>query len=90
MSNEKGIMKKCEVFDPNCEGCRPAMMDVKTGQKLPPEHPTMKVVNELWDAAPRTEQEACFRVWVHNSRASADMALAAAFFEKVRTRLNAS
>lgn len=75
-------------FDPSCEGCRPAMMDAKTGQKLPPDHPTMKVINELWDAAPRAEQEACFRVWVHNSRAPADMVLAQAFAERVQARLS--
>lgn len=77
-------------FDPNCEGCRPAMMDAKTGEKLPPNHPTMKVVNALWDASPREEQEACFRVWVHNSRAPSDMRLAGAFFQRVQEKLDSS
>ncbi len=80
----------CESFDPHCEGCRPAIMDPQTGQKLPPDHPMMKVVNELWDAAPRPEQEACWRVWVKNSRAPDDIRLSGAFFQRVQARLDAS
>ena len=75
-------------FDPNCEGCRPAMMDPQTGERLSSDHPAMKVINELWDAAPRAEQEACFRVWVHNSRADRDMRLAGEFFQRVQQKLD--
>lgn len=77
-------------FDPNCEGCRPAMADVSTGRTYPPDHPTMVIVNELWDAAPLEEKKACFRIWCHNSRAREDLELGAKFFERVQVRLKSS
>lgn len=78
----------CESFDPACPGCRPAMM-ASDGKKLPDDHPAMKVVLALWDVAPRPEQEACWRVWVKNSRSDDDMRLANEFFKKVQAKLDA-
>jgi hypothetical protein len=80
----------CEKFDPNCPGCRPAILDPISGQALPKDHPMVVVVNEVWDAAPREEQEACWRIWVKNGRDLADMELAASFMNKVQSKLNLS
>jgi hypothetical protein len=79
----------CEVFDPNCEGCKPAMMD-SSGRKLGPDDPAMKIVNEEWGKTPRDEQEACWRIWVKNSRSPVDMVLAQSFFERVQNRLKSA
>lgn len=71
----------CEQFDPLCPGCRPVMFDPATGLALPSDHPIMQVVNRLWDALPRERQEACWRVWVKNSREPGDIAMITEFLE---------
>ena len=71
-------------FDPDCEDCRPAMLDVETGLKLPKDHPTMVLVNAAWDASPLEEKQACFRIWVHSSRDKRDAQLAQRFFDRVQ------
>ena len=80
----------CEKFDPNCPGCRPAIMDPRTGRALPKDDPIVVTINEVWDAAPREEQEACWRIWVKNGREYEDMKLAAAFMSRVQAKLNLS
>jgi hypothetical protein len=57
---------------------------------MPKDDPVMVAVNEVWDAAPREEQEACWRIWVKNGRDLADMKLASSFMDKVQARLNLS
>ncbi len=65
----------CEAFDPNCEGCRPVILDVTTHEPLPADSAVMRAVNTVWDAAPREEQEAFHRVTVKNSRDPLDLEL---------------
>lgn len=80
----------CEKFDPNCPGCRPAIYDPSTKQVMAQDHPMMVAVNAVWDAAPREEQEACWRIWVKNGRDQSDLRLASAFMEKVQERLTSN
>lgn len=84
----KGQYMSCDHFDPNCEGCRPAILDPQTGRAMPKDHPMVVAINEVWDAAPREEQEACWKIWVKNGRDPGDMKLASAFMDKVQARLN--
>lgn len=35
-------------YDPNCEGCVPALIDLKTGRPLPKDHPAMVRVLCIW------------------------------------------
>lgn len=80
----------CEKFDPNCPGCRPAILDPRTGKPMPKDHPLVVNVNAVWDAAPREEQEACWRIWVNNGRDPEDLNLASVFMDKVQAGLKPS
>lgn len=76
----------CEKFDPNCQGCRPAIIDPRTGKVLPADDPVMEIVNRVWDASPLDEQEAFWRVTVKNSRNLRDLDL----MQALTSRMTAS
>ncbi len=80
----------CEKFDPNCEGCRPAILDATTQQVLPKEHPVMVLMNEVWDSATHEEQEAYWKVTVKNSRDSKDLVLASNIIDRFKERAAAN
>lgn len=82
-----GDLMTCDKFDPKCPGCRPVIFDPRTQRNFPADDPTMVAVNEVWDASPWEEQEACWRIWVKNGRDPADMKLASSFMDKVQARL---
>ncbi len=63
----------CKEYDDNCEGCQPAIVDPRTGQKLPESDPVMMVIRAFWKTVPMDLKRACHRVWCHNSRADADL-----------------
>ena len=56
------------VFDPDCPGCRPAILDWQTQIPLPDDHPMVVAITEVWKISPRDEQEAYHQVMVNNSR----------------------
>lgn len=53
-------------YDPNCPHCTPAMLDLKTGTALPEDHPTMKIVMRVWNAAPFEQRRAYLAVTADN------------------------
>lgn len=63
----------CKEYDENCEGCQPAILNPKTGQRLPETDPVMRAVRAFWKTVPLALKQACHRVWVHNSRTTADL-----------------
>jgi hypothetical protein len=73
-----------QAFDNACEGCKPAMLDVKTGQVLPDDAPSMKIVLQLWNALPLAEKQAWHRVTCQNSRALLDVQRAEAFARRIQ------
>lgn len=73
-----------QTYDPTCPGCRPAMMDYKTGQVFAPDHPTMVIVNRVYDAASYAEQEAFFEVCVKNSQKPQDRELAMGLMNRIQ------
>jgi hypothetical protein len=62
-----------EKFDDDCKGCRPVLLDVKTGRAAPSDHPTMKLLNRVWEAATLEERQAFHRVCCLNSREPEDL-----------------
>lgn len=61
-------------FCDTCPGCRPAMLDVRTGKRLPDDDPKMTKVNRVWDNDTTYEQRKAFiEVTLHNSRKPGDM-----------------
>jgi hypothetical protein len=76
----------CEKFDPQCPGCRPAIIDPRTGKILPADDPVMEIINRVWDASPREEQEAFWRVTVKNSRDPGDLDLMQALTSRMSAK----
>jgi hypothetical protein len=64
-----------EHFDDNCPGCKPALLDIKTGKALPPEHPIMQIVDGIWAKTTLEERQAFHRVTCLNSEAPADVSV---------------
>jgi hypothetical protein len=57
-----------EKFDDNCPGCKPAFLDLKTGQVLPDDHPVMQKVHAVWRTTTFQQREAFHDVMCLNSR----------------------
>lgn len=47
-----------DQFDDDCPGCRPAMLNVKTGRTYADDSPTMVIVNRLWRETSLAERQA--------------------------------
>jgi hypothetical protein len=77
-----------EKHDDNCPGCRPALLDMKTGKRLPDDSPVMMVVNYVWAETTLEEREAWHRVTCQNSRASKDLAHAQTIAQKIQKALS--
>lgn len=76
------------AFCDTCPGCRPALLDAKTGEALPAESPIMIKINRLWDRETTyAERKAFVDVTVHNSRAPEDMRLASSVIRKIEERM---
>ena len=56
------------IFDPNCPGCGPAVMDPSTGEVLPSTHPVMVIAMKIWRGMDRNAQAAFHRFTVLNGR----------------------
>jgi len=76
-------------FDDECPGCRPAMMDVKTGRLFADDSAEMSAVNRLWGATTPEERRAWHRFTCQDSRAPEDMILVRAFSDRVQAALTA-
>ncbi len=75
-------------YDDKCEGCRPALLDVKTNKPLPPDSPIMKVVNRVWAHTTLSEREAYHRVCCENSRDARDVTLATDIAKRIERALS--
>lgn len=62
-----------EQFDDECKGCKPAIIDAKTGKVEPDDSPVMKVVMRVWAATTLAERKAFHNVCCLNSREQGDM-----------------
>jgi hypothetical protein len=62
-----------DVFSDDCPGCRPAMVDLTTGQRIPEDAPMMKIVLGVWKRTTRDERLAFHRVTCQNSRTANDL-----------------
>jgi hypothetical protein len=62
-----------QKYDDNCPGCRPAIMDLKTKQVLPDDHPLMVKMLAIWEKTSIGERRAYHRVMCLNSRDAIDL-----------------
>ena len=77
----------CDKFDPKCQGCRPALIDVDSGEVFPKTHPLMIIVNSVWDDASVEEQEAFWNVTVKNSRDPKHLALTEVLNKRIQEKM---
>lgn len=76
-------------FDPDCPGCRPVIANPRTMKPVPANHPMQTAAERVWDnQLSRDEQEALHRVWVHNSRARADLAVGERFLTMIKNEMS--
>ena len=76
------------IFSDECAGCKPAMMDVKTGKVLPNDSPEMKVVLQMWAMTTLDERQAWHRFTCLNSRTDQDLTIAKRFTDRIQRALN--
>jgi hypothetical protein len=60
-------------FSDDCPGCRPALIDFKTGQVIPEDDPVMQSVLAIWAKTTRKEREVFHCVTCLNSRVPSDL-----------------
>lgn len=71
-------------FEEDCPGCRPCIIDAKTGEKLPQDSDIMKAVNKIWETATQQEKQAFHNVTCNNSREAMDMALMKGIVDRIQ------
>lgn len=77
-----------ETFSDDCPGCRPAMMDAKTGEVMADDSPPMKLVLNVWRTTSRKEREVFHRVCCQNSRNVSDMMIFTDLTKRIQNALN--
>lgn len=77
-----------EKHEDDCPGCRPAMLDMKTGQVLPEDAPEMKAILGVWAETTPLQREAYHRVMCQNSRDEIDLGLLRQVQEKMQKALD--
>lgn len=76
-------------FCDDCPGCRPALLDLDTKQPLASDHPTMKLVNEVWDdESSYAERKAFIEVTLHNSKIPVEIKLFQQLWRKIQVKLD--
>lgn len=76
-------------FQEECRGCRPAIMDVKTGRVYADDSPIMKAILGVWDKATPEEKQAYHRITCQNSRADKDLETVAPLLERLKEVIDA-
>lgn len=77
------IMSK-EKFNPHCEGCKPVVIDMATGQPLPDDGPVMQLVMGVYNSFTYAEKESFHAVMVLNSRKPEDLTVCEKINEAVK------
>lgn len=79
---------KVHPFCDHCEGCRPAIIDVKTGAVLADSSKEMQAILRMWRTDTTYAQRKAFiDVTVHNSRVGETLRLAQEVVAKIATIL---
>lgn len=74
-------------FEPECPGCLPAIIDVKTGKVCPDDHPFMRPVIALWNEQDLPTRKAWHAVTCRNSRRPEDLRLVQPFVDKIQAEI---
>jgi hypothetical protein len=76
-----------QEFNDKCPGCRPAILDVKTGQVLPDDDPIMVKMLSVWKATTLGERQIYHRVTCLNSRDPLDLFIVQSIIERFQSSL---
>lgn len=76
-------------FEDECPGCRPCLIDVKTGQPMGEDEPAMRAAMRVWRGTQRFEREAFHRVCCLNSRNAMDMLVMQSILARIKAQLEA-
>ncbi len=76
-----------ETYEDACRGCRPVMLNIATGLRLPDDSPEMKLILAIFDKLTLPERQAWHRFTCKNSRASGDLEVVARFQGQIEAAL---
>jgi hypothetical protein len=76
-----------ETYEDDCPGCRPVLLDTRTGKQIPDDNPMMQVVLTLFEQLTLTEKQAWHRFTCQNSSAPADLKAVAMFQARIEAAL---
>ena len=79
-----------QFFSDDCPGCRPAMLNLTTGEAIPESDPMMQIVLAVWARTSRKEREVFHRVTCQNSRVPSDVRIFQQLGMRIQTALKAS
>jgi hypothetical protein len=81
-------MMEDHEFCDSCDGCRPAILNIKTGKPLSREDPVMVAVDKMWDEETTfAQRRAYIEVTLKNSRQPRDMELAMEVFGMIKNKM---
>lgn len=78
------------AYSDNCEGCRPAIIDLETGKPLDDNDPAMRKILAVWEATTLEEREAYHAVMCLNSREPNDVAAVESIMHKFQNLMRDS
>jgi hypothetical protein len=78
------------TYSDNCEGCRPAILDLTTGKPLDDNDPAMRKVLAIWETTTLEERKAYHAVMCLNSRKPDDVAVVRSIMHKFEERMRDS
>ena len=79
-----------KLYNDDCPGCRPALVDLQTGTVLADDHPAMVKAREAWKTTSLACRIAFHNVTCNNSRRALDLRLAQQYIYKLHRLMNES
>lgn len=74
-----------QIFDDECPGCRPVIIDPATRKVLADESPIVQSMNKIWSESSRSEREAFHRVTCLNSRNPEDLTVMQSLVKRIES-----
>ena len=74
-------------YEPECRGCLPVIIDLKTGEVHPDDHPFMRPIIELWNQQNEATRKAWHAVTCLNSKRPEDLRLVQPFVARVQAEI---
>ena len=79
-----------DKFDDDCPGCRPALIDVRTGKVFHSSHPAVQAVNRVWARTTKEEREAFHQVTCLNNHTPAVLGVVMRLTKEIQNAISAA